>query len=1006
MPTIHLLLLLLFSCSTAHVLVANGQQGRDEPAVLLSIKAGLIDPLGHLHDWNKHSSHCTWTGVSCNAAGGVEALDLSHMNLSGLISNTIQHLPSLSFLNISFNAFTTSLPTSLSNLTSLRILDISQNAFVGAFPPGLYRPPGLLSINASGNNLQDSLPDSLANATSLESLDLRGNFFHGAIPAAYKNLQKLKFLGLSGNNLTGRIPGELGQLSSLETAIIGYNAFQGSIPPEFGNLTNLSYLDVVYGGLEGKIPPELGKLRKLRTIFLFKNSHEGEIPAEIGNISSLVELDLSDNSLSGAIPAELAQLKNLQLLSLFCNRFSGPIPPGIGELNGLKVVEIWNNSFSGELPDNLGRHSPLQSLDVSSNSFTGSIPSGLCDGGNLTKLILFNNSFSGAIPIGLSSCRSLVRVRIQENRISGTIPVGFGSLPELRWLELASNGLWGPIPGDFALSTSLEFIDLSRNHLQSSLPYSILSIPHLQSFTASDNNLTGEIPDQFQDCPALAVLDLSNNELPGGIPASLASCEKLVTLDLHSNRLEGEIPTAIASMPMLAVLDLSSNMLTGALPEDFGASPALETLNVSYNKLAGPIPTNGMLRTINPDELAGNPGLCGGVLGPCSMDSSFRAASSTRRRVHIKHLLGGWAAGISIVLFLSISTVGGRWLYSRWRSRIEAESGEWPWRLTAFQRLNFTTADIVACIKESNVIGMGGAGIVYRAEVQRPHSVVAVKKLWREAEAEAESCEGEDFVGEVNLLGRLRHRNIVRLLGYLQKETEMMMVYEYMANGSLWEALHGGRMVLVDWVARYKVGVGVAQGLAYLHHDCNPPVLHRDVKSNNILLDGNLDARIADFGLAIMMIRKKQTVSAVAGSYGYIAPEYGYTMKVDQKTDIYSFGVVLLELVTGKRPLEPEFGDCVDIVEWVRWKIRNTNSGVDALDPSMGPQCKHVQEEMMLVLRIALACTARYPKDRPPMRDVLTMLGEAKPRRKSSSGSSNDVKDKPVFTSSPVSGLL
>ncbi|XP_058101316.1 MDIS1-interacting receptor like kinase 1-like [Magnolia sinica] len=1022
------LLLLFFSYTAISLLFTDGApapapatplpiNGSDESAALLSIKASLIDPLDHLQDWERpiNRSHCNWTGISCNAMGAVERLDLSHMNLSGLVSEDIQRLPSLAFLNICCNAFSSSLPRSLSNLVSLRSVDISQNSFVGAFPVGLDLAAGLSSINASGNNFSGSLPESLANVTSLESLDLRGNFFQGTIPTVYKNLQKLKFLGLSGNNLAGRIPGELGELSSLETIIIGYNEFRGSIPAEFGNLTNLLYLDMALGNLNGKIPAELGKLTRLRTVFLYKNNLEGEVPSEIGSMTSLVELDLSDNLLSGAIPIKLAQLKDLQLLSLFCNQFTGPIPSGIGELTQLELVEIWNNSFTGALPFDLGRNSPLQSLDVSSNSFTGSIPAGLCNGGNLTKLILFNNSFSDEIPVGLSSCRSLVRVRMQDNRISGIIPVGFGKLPDLQRLELASNNLTGVIPDDIALSTSLAFIDLSHNHLQSSLPYNILSIPNLQSFAASDNNLTGEIPNQFQDCPSLAVLDLSNNDLSGKIPASLASCERLVNLNLRNNQLNGEIPTAIATMPTLAILDLSDNKLTGILPENFGSSPALEMLNVSYNKLIGPIPANGMLRTINPDDLSGNLGLCGGVLPPCSLNSAV--VSSRQRKVHINHIIAGWAIGISAVLAITMAAMGGRWLYRRWRlngsfctEKFDSENGEWPWRLTAFQRLNFTSSEILSCIKESNVIGMGAAGIVYKAEVQRLHSVVAVKKLWRAA-TDGGAKEGADFInGEVNLLGRLRHRNIVRLLGYLHNDTDTMMVYEYMPNGSLWEALHGpqaGRM-LVDWVSRYNVAVGVAQGLAYLHHDCNPPVIHRDVKSNNILLDGNLEARIADFGLARMMIKKNETVSVVAGSYGYIAPEYGYTMKVDQKTDIYSFGVVLMELLAGKRPLEPEFGDCIDIVEWVRWKIRN-NNGIEALDPNMGPQCKHVQEEMLLVLRIALVCTAKFPKDRPSMRDVLTMLGEAKPRRKSSSSnnnSNNDNKERPVFSTSPVSGLL
>ncbi|KAI5315680.1 hypothetical protein L3X38_044856 [Prunus dulcis] len=992
----------------------------DEVSALLSIKAGLIDPLNSLKDWKLpenvakyEAAHCNWTGVWCNSERHVERLDLSHMNLSGPVSDDIQWLKGLTSLNLCCSAFSSSLPKSMANLTALKSLDVSQNSLVGDFPWGLGKAGGLKTLNASSNNFSGFLPEDLGNATLLETLDLRGSFFQGSIPKCFKNLQKLKFLGLSGNNLSGQIPSELGQLSSLESIILGYNEFEGGIPMEFGNLTNLKYLDLAVGNLSGEIPADLGRLNLLETVFLYKNNFEGKIPPEMVTITSLKLLDLSDNMLSGELPAEIGELKNLQLLNVMCNQLSGLVPFGLASLTQLSVLELWNNSFSGHLPSDLGKNSPLQWLDISSNSFSGEIPSTLCNKGNLTKLILFNNAFTGPIPVSLSTCLSLVRVRMQNNLLSGTIPIGLGKLGKLQRLELANNNLTGVIPDDISSSTSLSFIDISRNHLHSSLPSTILSAPSLQTLMASNNDLVGEIPDQFQDCPSLSVLDLSSNHFSGTIPASIASCEKLVSLNLRNNQLTGDIPKSISMMPTLSILDLSNNSLTGGIPENFGISPALETLNVSYNKLEGPVPANGVLRTINPSDLVGNAGLCGGVLPPCMRNPAF---TSRHRSLHTRNIVAGWVIGILSVLAAGIALFGARSLYKRWYSNgscfedsFEVGKGEWPWRLMAFQRLGFTSGDILACVKESNVIGMGATGIVYKAEISRSNTVVAVKKLWRPA-TDVETGSSDDLVGEVNVLGRLRHRNIVRLLGFLNNDTNLMIIYEFMHNGSLGETLHGkqaGRL-LVDWVSRYNIAVGVAQGLAYLHHDCHPPVIHRDIKSNNILLDANLDARIADFGLARMMVRKNETVSMVAGSYGYIAPEYGYTLKIDEKIDIYSYGVVLLELLTGKRPLDPEFGESVDVVEWIRRKIRDNKSLEEALDPSVG-NCLHVQEEMLLVLRIALLCTAKLPKDRPSMRDVITMLGEAKPRRKSISNKNEAYatnKDQPVFSTSPVNGLL
>ncbi|KAF5934793.1 hypothetical protein HYC85_025922 [Camellia sinensis] len=523
----------------------------------------------------------------------------------------------------------------------------------------------------------------------------------------------------------------------------------------------------------------------------------------------------------------------------------------------LSVLELWQNFLVGPLPANLGQNSPLQWLDVSSNSLSGDTPTGLCDSGNLSKLILFNNSFLAPIPLGFSTCSSLVWVSVQNNLISGTIPTGFANLPKLQRLELANNNLTSTIPDDFALSLSLSFVDVSWNRLESSLPSNILSIPSLQNFIASNNNLGGNIPDQFQDCPSLSVLDLSSNHFSGKIPQSIASCKRLVNWNLGNNQFTREIPRPIAALPMLAILDLSNNSLTRTILENFGSSPALEMLNLSYNKLEGLVPNNGILTTINPNDLIGNVELCGGngILPPCSQ-SFFTTASWQRKRkrkIHIiNHIIIGFAVEISVILSLGLTVFVGKKLYKRWylyntffTDWYKWSSAEWPWRLIAFQRLSFTSADILACVKVSKVIGMGSTGTVCKAEIQRPRSIVAVKKLWR-SDVDVET--GDDLFGEVNLLGRLRHRNIVRLLGYHHNENDVMMV------------------------SRYNIAVGIANGLAYLHHDCNPPVIHRDVKSNNILLVADFEARIADFGLARTMVQKNETVSMVAGSFGYIAP--------------------------------------------------------------------------------------------------------------------------------------
>lgn len=970
---------------------------------LLAIKSCLIDPAGHLNDWHENNGkHCSWTGVTCNAYGRVTELDISDMNLTGNISDDIQLLTELQSLKICCNEFSTALPDSIANLTHLLVFDISHNFFVGGFPSGLGRAQGLVNISAYSNNFTGKLPEDLGGLSKLEYLDLRGSYFEGSIPKSFKGLLGLRFLGLSGNNLTGQIPPEIGQLPFLERLILGYNKFDGGLPAEIGNLTKLEYLDLAYANLDGSIPKELGGLKNLHTLFLYKNKFTGTLPPDFGNMSSMMSLDLSDNFLSGTIPPEIGKLRNLQLLSIMYNNFTGIVPASIGDLPKLQTLEIWNNSLSGHLPQQLGQNSPLEWLDVSSNFFSGPVPANLCNRGNLTKLILFNNGFSGPIPDSLAKCPSLWRVRMQNNEVSGSIPAGFGRLPNLTRLELAHNRLTGTIPGDLSLSPRLSFVDLSYNLLHGVLDSEIWKIYNLQRFYVSNNNLSGSIPGQFDSCLYLSVLDLSNNFFFGSIPVAISKCEKLVALDLKNNNLSGSIPSELAVMRALAIVDLSINNLTGTIPTRFGSSASLEIFNVSYNDLSGSVPTDGMFRTATADSFAGNHRLCGGILPPCNPIDTYNVSGMSLPMAWLIIILVIIGGGLVLV-------AGGRFLYKRYYSCSQGlgneDSDAWPWRLTAFQRLNFTSSEILACIKDCNIIGMGSTGTVYKAEIPRGEGVVAVKKLWRSQKELGVDPSNPSFIAEVDLLGNLRHRNILRLLGYCYNDVHALLIYEYMPNGSLAEALHGkgscASNLLVDWVSRYNIAVGIAQGLCYLHHDCFPLVVHRDVKSNNILLDSNLDARVADFGLA-KIIETQASMSMVAGSYGYIAPEYAYTLNVDEKSDIYSFGVVLMELLTGRKPVDPEFGEAVTIVEWVREKIRTKEGMVQALDSNIGARCSHVQEEMILVLRIAVLCTSKLPRDRPSMRDVVTMLAEAKPRRKSSAAD----KETAVFSPPPISSLL
>ncbi|KAJ7982534.1 Leucine-rich repeat receptor-like protein kinase [Quillaja saponaria] len=964
---------------------------------LLSLKSSLKDPLSTFHDWDRTTFSksnlqdpvwCTWSGIQCHSkTAQITSLDLSHRNLSGLIPPEICYLTSLIHLNISGNDFGGPFQAAIFELTQLRILDISHNYFNSTFPPGISKLKFLRVFNAYSNSFTGPLPQEFIRLRYLEKLNLGGSYFSDRIPSGYGSFPRLKFLYLAGNVLEGPIPPQLGFLTQLQRMEIGYNQFSGELPVELALLSNLNYLDISGANLSGTLLPELGNLTMLETLLLFKNNFTGEIPSSFGNLKVLKALDLSDNQLSGSIPTVFTMLKALTILSLMDNHLTGEIPQGIGEeLPNLNILHLFNNSLTGVLPPKLGSNGLLQRLDVSSNSLTGPIPPTLCRGNKLVRLILFSNRFDNSIPTSLTNCTSLTRVRIQNNLLNGSIPHGFGLLPNLTFLDMSNNNFTGQIPHEFGNAIKLEYLNISQNSFSSILPRNVWNATNLQIFSASSSKLVGEIPD-FVGCQSLYWIELQGNSLNGTIPWDVGHCEKLLSLNLSRNSLTGIIPWEISALPSITDIDLSHNLLTGTIPSNFNNCSTIINFNVSFNLLTGRIPSSGVFPNLHPSSFSGNEGLCGGILAkPCAMDTLAAANNQMElRKEEPKRTAGAivWimAAAFGIGLFVLIA--GTRCFHANYSRGFSNDQEIGPWKLTAFQRLNFTVDDVLQCSsKTDRILGMGSTGAVYKAEMPSGE-IIAVKKLWGKHKEHIRRRRG--VLAEVDVLGNVRHRNIVRLLGCCSNRESTMLLYEYMPNGNLDDLLHGkskGDNLVADWLTRYKIALGVAQGICYLHHDCDPVIVHRDLKPSNILLDSEMEARVADFGVA-KLIQSDESMSVIAGSYGYIAPEYAYTLQVDEKSDIYSFGVVLMEILSGKRSVDAEFGDGNSIVDWIRSKMK-TKNGIkyDILDKNVGAGCASVREEMLQMLKIALLCTSRNPADRPSMRDVVLMLQEAKPKRK------------------------
>eukprot|EP00253_Pinus_taeda_P027106 PITA_27106 len=487
--------------------------------------------------------------------------------------------------------------------------------------------------------------------------------------------------------------------------------------------------------------------------------------------------------------------------------------------------------------------------------------------------------------------------------------------------------------------------------------------------------LEGSIPDEIGSCKSLSVINLVRNRLDGNIPNNLGSIEALNSLNLSSNELSGSIPSSLSELT-LSSIDFSNNQLSGAVP-------------------------NSLITVGNRGSFSGNEGLCAksfngdDTLAACSTSSYSRDESRKLK------LAAGLIAGAAML----ISAIG--LILFRWSIQYQADSLEKKenpsWRLIAFHNLSFDVEDIsrVFLLKgDENVIRNGESGKVYRIGIPN-NETVAVKHLWTSTKMDMDDIymdknkknsynsynnKNENIYrdhdhrlakAEVETLGTIRHKNIVKLYCYLSNSHSNLLVYEYMPNGNLFEALHSHNDL--DWPSRHKIALGAAHGLAYLHHDFSLAIIHRDVKSTNILLDQFYEAKIADFGVAKVLQacnRGGDSITVFAGTHGYIAPEYAYSLKVTEKSDVYSFGVVLLELITGRVPIETEFGENKNIVSWTSGKILKSEDLIAVLDSKIS---KSFKDQIIPILKIAVSCTHRLPALRPSMRKVVQMLLDADP---------------------------
>ncbi|KAF5748278.1 receptor-like protein kinase HSL1-like [Tripterygium wilfordii] len=946
------------------------QNPNAEQAILLDLRQQWGNP-PPLQSWNSSSSTCDWPGVACTD-GTVTVLSFQNYNITEKLPPVICDLKNLTVLDLSFNYLPGEFPKFLYNCSKLEYLDLSQNLFVGPIPDDVDRISALRYVDFGANNFSGNIPPAIGRLAELQTLKLYQCEFNGTFPKEIGDLSNLEVLVMAYNDkfVPSRIPPEFGKLKKLKSIWIKEANLIGEIPEILINLTSLEYLDLSINNLEGPIPSGLFLLKNLTSLFLFHNRLSGEIPRTVEALK-LKDLDLSINNLTGSIPEDLGKLKELELFALFFNQLSGEVPASIGLIPALISFSVFSNNLSGIVPPELGLHSNLEAFEVADNQFSGQLPEHLCSRGVLQGLVAFSNNFSGQLPESLGNCSTLRTVQVYNNKFSGEVPLGIWTAGNIYSLRLSDNLFSGQLPSEIAWNLSR--LEISRNKFSGPIPGGVSTWTRLIVFQASNNLLSGTIPAELTALARIDTLLLDGNLLSGELPSKIVSWNYLTNLNLSRNRLSGRIPAALGYLPDLLYLDLSENQLSGEIPPELGQLK-LTNLNLSSNKLYGRVP-DSFVNLAYERSFLNNSHLC--------IDDPTLDLPTCYAKVRDSNKLS--SRNVAIILALAITVFIATVLLTLYavRDYLRKKRGHdlATWKLTSFHRLDFTQSNILSSLTESNLIGSGGSGKVYRIPIDGEDEFVAVKRIWNDRKLD-ENLEKE-FLAEVEILGTIRHSNIVKLWCCISSDDSKLLVYEYMEKQSLDKWLHGKKRksssgstsvhnVVLDWPARLQIAIGAAQGLCYMHHDSSPSIIHRDVKSSNILLDSDFKAKIADFGLAKILSKhgEPSTMSAVAGSFGYIAPEYAYTTKVNEKIDVYSFGVVLLELVTGK---EPNYGDeHTNLADWAWRYYAEGKPVVDIFDMEIKEPC--YLEEMIAVFNLGLICTGALPSSRPSIKDVLQVL--------------------------------
>ncbi|KAL9390720.1 hypothetical protein Peur_014640 [Populus x canadensis] len=815
------------------------------------------------------------------------------------------------------------------------------------------------SITLAAVGLMGELSGDISSLSELEFLDLSYNTgLKGTLPPSIVNLKKLKNLKLVGCSFSGPIPELIGSLQLLESLDLNSNRFTGPIPHSIGNLSKLFLLDLSNNMLDGAIPVSSGTTSGLDMLVNANHFH------------------LGGNQLSGTIPKELFR-SNMTLIHVLLhdNNLTGSIPSTLGLVQTLEAVRFEGNSLTGPVPPNLNNLTTVKTLILSNNKFTGPVPN-LTGMAYLSYLDLSNNSFNASdIPLSFSNLRALTTLMMENTGLEGQIPPTLFDLPNLQTLILRNNQLSGTLDIARSSSSQLKVIDMRNNLIsfysetperRNNVDVILVGNPVCELTEATKHRCTVHhcISDQISSpnskftYPYTGVLFFR----PPFLESRNATCylrlveESLMHSFKNFNLSVDSVYVNCSTNDSLGYLELKVSVFPSG--QNHFSTTTISEIGFVLN-----------LQTIENPDIFGPSYFQGAAYpyfsGEPTVPNKFSSTGS---------IIGAAAGGASFLLLLLLA---GVYAYRQKKRRERASEMK-----NHFACLDLKNSDRVPQLKgarcfsfdeitkstnnfsEANHIGSGGYGMVYRGMLPTGQ-LIAIKRC-RQGSVQG----GLEFNAEIEVLSRVHHKNVVNLVGFCFERGEQMLIYEFVRNGSLRDSLSGLSGIWLDWRRRLKVALGAARGLAYLHELVNPRIIHRDVKSANILLDECLNAKVGDFGLSKPMDNSELILATtqVKGTMGYIDPEYQKTLLLTEKSDVYGFGVVLLELVSGRKPLERGKYLVAEVSSSLDRK-KDLYSLHELLDPSIGLDTK--PKGLDKIVDLAMKCVQEKGSDRPTMGEVV-----------------------------------